>query len=198
MAWGVRPWHSVCPSVCVQVAGEYGMVRVVSETEVLQGKDYCVLYNPQWAPLPHDLSKAVSTPGPDGPNSMWCIHFLFMQMRTRVPVCVCVQGLLCAHVCWRGVPHLCVVVCVCACTRHFLCSWYRGAPSSPAAWAPQMGGVLAGAPTGLTQGASSRSPSCDCTTGPARCSARLQTCQLMASATSSPWWPAGTAPSMRK
>lgn len=113
MAWGVRPWHSVCPSVCVQVAGEYGMVRVVSETEVLQGKDYCVLYNPQWAPLPHDLSKAVSTPGPDGPNSMWCIHFLFMQMRTRVPVCVCARPAVRTRVLARCAPFVCSCVCVC-------------------------------------------------------------------------------------
>ncbi|XP_062040887.1 signal peptide peptidase-like 2B isoform X3 [Lepus europaeus] len=41
-----------------QVAGEYGMLRVVSQTETLRGKDYCVLYNPQWAPLPHSLGKA--------------------------------------------------------------------------------------------------------------------------------------------
>ncbi|XP_040846458.1 signal peptide peptidase-like 2B isoform X1 [Ochotona curzoniae] len=72
MAWGVRPWHSVCPSVCVQVAGEYGMVRVVSETEVLQGKDYCVLYNPQWAPLPHDLSKASLLRLHDWTSSLLC------------------------------------------------------------------------------------------------------------------------------
>lgn len=40
------------------------MVRVVSETGGPKGKDYCILYNPQWAHLPHDLSKAVSTAGP--------------------------------------------------------------------------------------------------------------------------------------
>ncbi|XP_074207304.1 signal peptide peptidase-like 2B isoform X3 [Camelus bactrianus] len=42
-----------------QVACEYGMVHVVPETGGPRGKDYCILYNPQWAHLPHDLSKAV-------------------------------------------------------------------------------------------------------------------------------------------
>uniref|UniRef100_A0A8C7AJN9 Signal peptide peptidase-like 2B n=1 Tax=Neovison vison TaxID=452646 RepID=A0A8C7AJN9_NEOVI len=41
-----------------QVACEYGMVHVVSETGGPKGKDYCILYNPQWAHLPHDLGKA--------------------------------------------------------------------------------------------------------------------------------------------
>lgn len=44
-----------------QVTCEYGMVHVVSETGGPKGKDYCILYNPQWAHLPHDLGKAVST-----------------------------------------------------------------------------------------------------------------------------------------
>lgn len=44
----------------LQVACEYGMVHVVSETGGPKGKDYCILYNSQWAHLPHDLSKAVS------------------------------------------------------------------------------------------------------------------------------------------
>lgn len=48
------------PCLVLQVACEYGMVRVVSETGGPEGKDYCVLYNPQWAHLPHDLGKAVS------------------------------------------------------------------------------------------------------------------------------------------
>ena len=39
------------------------MVHVVSETGGPKGKDYCILYNPQWAHLPHDLSKAVSPAG---------------------------------------------------------------------------------------------------------------------------------------
>ena len=37
------------------------MVHVVSEAGGPKGKDYCILYNPQWAHLPLDLSKAVST-----------------------------------------------------------------------------------------------------------------------------------------
>lgn len=51
------------PSALLQVACEYGMVHVVSETGGPRGKDYCILYNPQWAHLPHDLSKAVSARG---------------------------------------------------------------------------------------------------------------------------------------
>lgn len=47
----------------LQVACEYGMVHVVSERGGPRGKDYCILYNPQWAHLPHDLSKAVSARG---------------------------------------------------------------------------------------------------------------------------------------
>uniref|UniRef100_A0A8C0SAH3 Signal peptide peptidase like 2B n=1 Tax=Canis lupus familiaris TaxID=9615 RepID=A0A8C0SAH3_CANLF len=45
-------------ALSLQVACEYGMVHVVSETGGPRGKDYCILYNPQWAHLPHDLSKA--------------------------------------------------------------------------------------------------------------------------------------------
>ncbi|XP_064136274.1 signal peptide peptidase-like 2B isoform X4 [Loxodonta africana] len=44
--------------LAAQVACEYGMVHVVSESGSPRGRDYCVLYNPQWAHLPHDLSKA--------------------------------------------------------------------------------------------------------------------------------------------
>ncbi|CAK7292980.1 Signal peptide peptidase-like 2B [Vulpes lagopus] len=44
--------------LAAQVACEYGMVHVVSETGGPRGKDYCILYNPQWAHLPHDLGKA--------------------------------------------------------------------------------------------------------------------------------------------
>uniref|UniRef100_A0A8C9K1V8 PA domain-containing protein n=1 Tax=Panthera tigris altaica TaxID=74533 RepID=A0A8C9K1V8_PANTA len=47
--------HVVCVAT---VACEYGMVHVVSESGGPRGKDYCILYNPQWAHLPHDLSKA--------------------------------------------------------------------------------------------------------------------------------------------
>ncbi|XP_064430657.1 signal peptide peptidase-like 2B isoform X12 [Mirounga angustirostris] len=46
--------------LAAQVACEYGMVHVVSEAGGPKGKDYCILYNPQWAHLPHDLGKATS------------------------------------------------------------------------------------------------------------------------------------------
>ncbi|XP_066199136.1 signal peptide peptidase-like 2B isoform X3 [Saccopteryx leptura] len=49
---------AACLILAAQVACEYGMVHVVSEMGGRKGKDYCILYNPQWAHLPHDLSKA--------------------------------------------------------------------------------------------------------------------------------------------
>uniref|UniRef100_A0A452TL59 Signal peptide peptidase-like 2B n=1 Tax=Ursus maritimus TaxID=29073 RepID=A0A452TL59_URSMA len=49
---------SLTTALSLQVACEYGMVHVVSETGGPKGKDYCILYNPQWAHLPHDLGKA--------------------------------------------------------------------------------------------------------------------------------------------
>lgn len=61
MSWMVGPaLSSLPPAPLLQVACEYGMVHVVSEMGGPKGKDYCILYNPQWAHLPHDLSKAVS------------------------------------------------------------------------------------------------------------------------------------------
>nr|XP_020649822.1 signal peptide peptidase-like 2B isoform X1 [Pogona vitticeps] len=45
------PWVS-------QVSGEYGIARVFSEKGRAPGKDYCILFNSQWAHLPHDLGKA--------------------------------------------------------------------------------------------------------------------------------------------
>ncbi|PNI11663.1 SPPL2B isoform 3 [Pan troglodytes] len=50
--------------LAAQVACEYGMVHVVSQAGGPEGKDYCILYNPQWAHLPHDLTKAM--PGRGG------------------------------------------------------------------------------------------------------------------------------------
>ncbi|NXC20247.1 SPP2B protein, partial [Corythaeola cristata] len=41
-----------------QVYCEYGMVHVRSEKGSSKGKDYCILFNSQWAHLPHDLGKA--------------------------------------------------------------------------------------------------------------------------------------------
>ncbi|XP_027275100.1 signal peptide peptidase-like 2B isoform X5 [Cricetulus griseus] len=43
--------------LAAQVACEFGVLRVVSQSGGTRGKDYCILYNPQWARLPHDLSK---------------------------------------------------------------------------------------------------------------------------------------------
>ncbi|XP_014651448.1 PREDICTED: signal peptide peptidase-like 2B [Ceratotherium simum simum] len=48
------------------------MVHVVSEAGGSQGKDYCVLYNPQWAHLPHDLSKASLLQLRDWTSSVLC------------------------------------------------------------------------------------------------------------------------------
>ncbi|KAM6310761.1 signal peptide peptidase-like 2B isoform 2-T2 [Podargus strigoides] len=42
----------------LQVYCEYGMVHVLSEKGSSKGKDYCILFNSQWAHLPHDLGKA--------------------------------------------------------------------------------------------------------------------------------------------
>ncbi|XP_076414970.1 signal peptide peptidase-like 2B isoform X2 [Peromyscus maniculatus bairdii] len=43
--------------LAAQVACELGVLRVVSQSGGTRGRDYCILYNPQWAHLPHDLSK---------------------------------------------------------------------------------------------------------------------------------------------
>ncbi|XP_049979346.1 signal peptide peptidase-like 2B isoform X2 [Alexandromys fortis] len=43
--------------LAAQVACEFGLLRVVSRNGGIRGKDYCILYNPQWAHLPRDLSK---------------------------------------------------------------------------------------------------------------------------------------------
>uniref|UniRef100_UPI004038A0D2 signal peptide peptidase-like 2B isoform X1 n=1 Tax=Callospermophilus lateralis TaxID=76772 RepID=UPI004038A0D2 len=44
--------------LAAEMACEYGMVHVLPESGTPKGKDYCILYNPQWAHLPQDLSKA--------------------------------------------------------------------------------------------------------------------------------------------
>ncbi|XP_018088573.1 signal peptide peptidase like 2B S homeolog isoform X1 [Xenopus laevis] len=41
-----------------EVVGEYGMVHVTSEKSSSSSKDYCILFNSQWARLPQDLAKA--------------------------------------------------------------------------------------------------------------------------------------------
>uniref|UniRef100_A0A8D0PNT7 Signal peptide peptidase-like 2B n=1 Tax=Sus scrofa TaxID=9823 RepID=A0A8D0PNT7_PIG len=58
--------------LAAQVACEYGMVHVVSETGGPKGKDYCILYNPQWAHLPHDLGKASLLQVRDWTGSVLC------------------------------------------------------------------------------------------------------------------------------
>ncbi|XP_036702297.1 signal peptide peptidase-like 2B isoform X2 [Balaenoptera musculus] len=58
--------------LAAQVACEYGMVHVVSEAGGPKGKDYCILYNPQWAHLPLDLSKASLLQVRDWTTSVLC------------------------------------------------------------------------------------------------------------------------------
>lgn len=61
-----------CPgcSASRQVSGEFGVARVFPEKGGGGGggggKDYCILFNSQWAHLPHDLAKAVSASRPVG------------------------------------------------------------------------------------------------------------------------------------
>ncbi|XP_051028912.1 signal peptide peptidase-like 2B isoform X2 [Acomys russatus] len=43
--------------LAAQVACEFGVLRAVSQTGGTRGRDYCILYNPQWAHLPQDLNK---------------------------------------------------------------------------------------------------------------------------------------------
>ncbi|XP_054031229.1 signal peptide peptidase-like 2B [Dryobates pubescens] len=52
----LRLWLLLC--VLPQVCCEYGMVHVLPEKGSSKGKDYCILFNSQWAHLPHDLGKA--------------------------------------------------------------------------------------------------------------------------------------------
>ncbi|XP_063147096.1 signal peptide peptidase-like 2B isoform X5 [Candoia aspera] len=59
-ARGPRGW--VLALLVAQVSGEFGVVRVFPEKGGGGGggggKDYCILFNSQWAHLPHDLGKA--------------------------------------------------------------------------------------------------------------------------------------------
>lgn len=55
-----------------QVLCQYGMVHVVSEKGHGNAKDYCILFNSQWAHLPHDLSKASLLPLEDQATSVLC------------------------------------------------------------------------------------------------------------------------------
>ena len=70
------------------MACEYGMVHVVSESGGPRGKDYCILYNPQWAHLPHDLSKAVSTHWGVPSGALQARSALGCPLLTWGPVCV--------------------------------------------------------------------------------------------------------------
>ncbi|EDL89215.1 similar to SPPL2b; presenilin-like protein 1, isoform CRA_c [Rattus norvegicus] len=49
--------------LAAQVACEFGVLRVVPQSGGTRGRDYCILYNPQWAHLPHDLNKVVPPRG---------------------------------------------------------------------------------------------------------------------------------------
>ncbi|XP_059575589.1 signal peptide peptidase-like 2B isoform X2 [Alligator mississippiensis] len=51
---------------------EYGMVHVLSEKGSSKGKDYCILFNSQWAHLPHDLGKASLLQLQDQTTSVLC------------------------------------------------------------------------------------------------------------------------------
>ncbi|KAM7134902.1 signal peptide peptidase-like 2B [Macrochelys suwanniensis] len=55
-----------------QVCCEYGMVHVLSEKGSNKGKDYCILFNSQWAYLPHDLGKASLLQLQDQTASLLC------------------------------------------------------------------------------------------------------------------------------
>uniref|UniRef100_H3B706 Signal peptide peptidase-like 2B n=1 Tax=Latimeria chalumnae TaxID=7897 RepID=H3B706_LATCH len=60
------------PTALSRVLCEYGMVHVVPEWGQIKGKDYCILFNSQWAHLPHDLSKASLLQMQDQTSSVLC------------------------------------------------------------------------------------------------------------------------------
>ncbi|KAM9330554.1 signal peptide peptidase-like 2B [Gastrophryne carolinensis] len=55
-----------------KVLCEYGMVHVTSEKSSGSAKDYCILFNSQWAHLPHDLAKAALLQLQDQTTSVLC------------------------------------------------------------------------------------------------------------------------------
>nr|XP_020864802.1 signal peptide peptidase-like 2B isoform X2 [Phascolarctos cinereus] len=55
-----------------QVTCEYGMVHVISEPGIGKEKDYCILYNSQWAHLPPGLGKASLLQLQDQTTSVLC------------------------------------------------------------------------------------------------------------------------------
>lgn len=90
------------PALSFQVACEFGLLRVVSRNGGIRGKDYCILYNPQWAHLPRDLSKVVSgtcafdlqsaschSPGPPQPGFSCCLRAVGSLVRQGPHVYLC-------------------------------------------------------------------------------------------------------------
>ncbi|XP_077332397.1 signal peptide peptidase-like 2B isoform X1 [Lithobates pipiens] len=55
-----------------KVLCEYGMVHVTSEKSSGSAKDYCILFNSEWAHLPHDLTKAALLHLQDQTASVLC------------------------------------------------------------------------------------------------------------------------------
>nr|XP_017450397.1 signal peptide peptidase-like 2B isoform X4 [Rattus norvegicus] len=60
--------------LAAQVACEFGVLRVVPQSGGTRGRDYCILYNPQWAHLPHDLNKVSLLKLRDLSTTQLCSH----------------------------------------------------------------------------------------------------------------------------
>ncbi|XP_063776145.1 signal peptide peptidase-like 2B isoform X2 [Pseudophryne corroboree] len=58
--------------VVSQVLCEYGMVHITSDKSGGSAKDYCILFNSEWAHLPHDLTKAALLHLHDQTTSVLC------------------------------------------------------------------------------------------------------------------------------
>ncbi|KAG8593922.1 hypothetical protein GDO81_000990 [Engystomops pustulosus] len=58
--------------IAPQVLCEYGMVHVISDKSEGSAKDYCILFNSEWAHLPHDLTKAALLHLQDQTMSVLC------------------------------------------------------------------------------------------------------------------------------
>ncbi|KAM4050855.1 signal peptide peptidase-like 2B isoform 1-T1 [Anomaloglossus baeobatrachus] len=59
-------------AMVTQVLSEYGMVHVTSDKSDGSAKDYCILFNSEWAHLPHDLTKAALLHLQDQTTSVLC------------------------------------------------------------------------------------------------------------------------------
>ncbi|XP_075060741.1 signal peptide peptidase-like 2B isoform X2 [Mixophyes fleayi] len=59
-------------SIVSEVICEYGMVHVTSDKSGGIAKDYCILFNSEWAHLPHDLTKAALLHLQDQTTSVLC------------------------------------------------------------------------------------------------------------------------------